>query len=164
MLRVALEATVRRILCILLAFVSGVSRVVLVAATQSGSADVLAADNGTWKAVNSCAPEQWAALVADDVALVTIGGQIFDKAKLRDDFFGTGMHPVPCDTEYTNEPLRTWSYGNSAAVSGVTTLRGNGRGRLRGESRFYYLRLYERRGDTWVWVYGQHTSTKQPPR
>ena len=133
-------------------------------ASQSAEAriveEVQAADSGVWEAVNACNVERWNRIVADDLLLISVGGRTFDKPQLRDDFFGTTLHPVPCDTEYGNEPMRTRVFGNIAVVNGNTTLKGNGKGRLRELTRFAYTRVFEKRDGVWRLVVGQHTTTK----
>jgi ketosteroid isomerase-like protein len=131
------------------------------AAKAKAEAEVRAADVGMWEAVNTCDVAKWNKIVADDLVLIIIGGRIFDKPTLRDDFFGKTMHPVPCDTEYTNEPMRVRVYGDGAVVTGNVSYKGNGKGRPRGIQRFVYTRLFEKRGGTWQLVHGQHTTTKE---
>ncbi len=130
--------------------------------------DVKAADTAMWEAVNACDEARWSRLVADDVTLIIIGGTLFDKTKLRGDFFGTTMHPVPCDTQYSNEPMQVRSNGNLAVVTGNVEYHGNGKGRPRGSSRLLFTRVYEKREGRWQFVHGQHTSTKErqawPPK
>ena len=123
--------------------------------------EVKAADSGMWEAVNACNQQRWDNIVADDMVLIIIGGTSFDKAKLRDDFFGTSMHPVPCDTEYANEPMKVRLYDGVAIVTGNLSYKGNGKGRPRDIQRFVYTRVYERRNNAWRLVLGQHTTTKQ---
>ena len=122
---------------------------------------VKAADTGMWEAVNACDEESWTRIVADDLVLIIIGGTTFDKATLHEDFFGKSMHPVPCDTEYTNEPMKVRSYGDAAVVTGNLAYKGNGKGRPRATQRFVYTRVFEKRNGTWQLVLGQHTTTKE---
>ena len=123
--------------------------------------EVKAAESGMWEAVNACNQQRWDSVVADDMVLIIIGGTSFDKPRLRDDFFGTSMHPVPCDTEYANEPMKVRLYDGVAVVTGNLAYKGNGKGRLRDTQRFVYTRVYERRNGSWRFVLGQHTTTKQ---
>ena len=131
------------------------------AARAKAAEEVKAADTGMWEAVNACDQEKWDRIVADDMVLIIIGGTSFDKTKLRDDFFGKTMHPIPCDTEYTNEPMKVRAYDGVAVVTGNLSYKGNGKGRPRGVQRFVYTRVYEKRGMAWKFVVGQHTTTKE---
>jgi len=131
------------------------------AARAGSEAEVRAADAGMWEAVNACDAARWDKIVADDLVLIIIGGTIFDKAKLREDFFGKSMHPVPCDTEYANEPMRVRLYGDVAVVAGNLSYKGNGKGRLRDTQRFLYTRVFEKRNGVWQLVHSQHTTTRE---
>jgi ketosteroid isomerase-like protein len=131
------------------------------AAKARSEAEVKAADVGMWDAVNACDQAKWNRIVADDLVLIIIGGRIFDKPTLHGDFFGTTMHPVPCDTEYTNEPMRVRVYGDAAVVTGNVSYKGNGKGRPRAIQRMVYTRVFEKRNGTWQLVHGQHTTTKE---
>lgn len=136
-------------------------------AAQSGKSkakieeEVRAADTGMFEAVNTCDQDKWNRIVADDMVLLIVGGRAFDKVTLHGDFFGKTMHPVPCDTEYTNEPMKVRSYGDVAIVTGNTSYKGNGKGRPREVQRFVFTRVYEWRNGAWRFVLGQHTTTKE---
>jgi ketosteroid isomerase-like protein len=122
---------------------------------------VKAADNAVWDAVNACDVGSWNQLISDRFVLVSIGGTIYDKPKIRDDFFSNTQHPVACDTSYENHASSVRVYqDNVALVAGETALRGNGKGRQRGVSRFAYLRVFEKRDGRWQWLYGQHTTIR----
>ncbi len=114
--------------------------------------EVKAIDIAIWKALSDCDKKGWANLVADDVALITVFGGVMNSTQLL---------AVCGGNEWTMEPVTVKLYGNAAVVIGNHTFRSK-KNPSAEPGRYVYTRLYERRNGAWKWVFGHHTTAKEP--